>query len=70
MKRAYACIDAMDGIAKAHGVSIARVALAWLLHQQVVTSVIIGAKRPDQLQDNIDATKLNSLPNSSRRSTK
>lgn len=58
MKRADACIDVMDGIAKAHKASIARVALAWLLHQPVVTSVIIGAKRADQLQDNIAATQL------------
>ncbi|WPQ61567.1 aldo/keto reductase [Chitinophaga sancti] len=36
-------------------VSVARLALAWLLHQKVVTTVIIGAKRPDQLADNIAA---------------
>lgn len=36
--------------------SIARVALAWLLHQRAVTSVIIGAKRPEQLTDNLAAT--------------
>ena len=33
--------------------SVAQVALAWLLHQPQVTSVIVGAKRPDQLADNI-----------------
>jgi aryl-alcohol dehydrogenase-like predicted oxidoreductase len=37
-------------------VSVAQVALAWLLHQRVVTSVIIGAKRVDQLDDNLAAT--------------
>ena len=56
--RAYACIDAMRPIAAAHGVSVAQVALAWLLHQPQVTSVIVGAKRPDQLADNLAATKL------------
>ncbi|MES1264847.1 MAG: aldo/keto reductase, partial [Variovorax sp.] len=56
--RAYDCIDAMRPIAQAHGVSVAQVALAWLLHQPQVTSVIIGAKRPDQLADNLAATKL------------
>ena len=56
--RADACIDAMEPIAKAHGVSVARIAIAWLLHQSVVTSVIVGAKRPDQLTDNIAATQL------------
>jgi len=56
--RAAASIDAMREIARAHDVSIARVALAWLLHQPQVTSVIIGAKRPDQLADNIAATQV------------
>ncbi len=53
--RGNAVLDAMDPIAKAHGVSVAQIALAWLLHQPVVTSVIIGAKRPDQLTDNLAA---------------
>jgi aryl-alcohol dehydrogenase-like predicted oxidoreductase len=34
------------------------VALAWLLHQPQVTSVIVGAKRPEQLADNIAATQV------------
>jgi aryl-alcohol dehydrogenase-like predicted oxidoreductase len=45
-------------IAKALGTSVAQVALAWLLHQPQVTSVIVGAKRPEQLADNIGATGL------------
>ena len=56
--RADACIDAMRPIAQAHGASVAQLALAWLLHQPQVTSVIVGAKRPDQLADNLGATKL------------
>jgi aryl-alcohol dehydrogenase-like predicted oxidoreductase len=56
--RAFDCIDAMRPIAEAHGVSVAQIALAWLLHQKHVTSVIVGAKRLDQLEDNIAATKL------------
>lgn len=39
-------------------VSVAQVALAWLLHQQVTTSVIIGAKRSEQLLDNIQAAQI------------
>lgn len=38
--------------------SVAQVALAWLLHQNAVSSVIVGAKRIDQLQDNIRATRI------------
>ena len=43
-ERAYDIIDAMAPIAKAHGASVARVALAWLLQRKGVMSVIIGAK--------------------------
>lgn len=56
--RAFDCIDVMRVIAGAKGVSVAQIALAWLLHQPVVSSVIIGAKRPDQLDDNIAATHI------------
>lgn len=56
LPRADAVIEAMQPIAQAKGVSVAQVALAWLLHQPQVSSVIVGAKRPDQLADNIAAT--------------
>jgi aryl-alcohol dehydrogenase-like predicted oxidoreductase len=56
--RADDCIDVMRPIAAAHGVSVAQVALAWLLHQPQVTSVIVGAKRPEQLADNLAATQV------------
>ena len=53
--RGYAIIDVMRPIAEAHGASVAQVALAWLLHQPVVSSVIVGAKRVEQLTDNLGA---------------
>ncbi len=56
--RGWAVIDAMRPIAERHGVSVAQIALAWLLSRPVVTSVIVGAKRPDQLADNIAATRV------------
>ncbi len=56
--RAYDCIDAMRPMAERRGVSVAQIALAWLLHQRVVTSVIVGAKRVDQLDDNIASTQV------------
>jgi len=56
--RGNAVLDAMDPIAQTHGVSLAQIALAWLLHQPVVTSVIIGAKRQDQLDDNLAAAAI------------
>jgi aryl-alcohol dehydrogenase-like predicted oxidoreductase len=57
-EKVYRLVDVMKPIAEAHGSSVARVAIAWLLHQPHVTSVIIGAKRRDQLDDNIAATEL------------
>jgi aryl-alcohol dehydrogenase-like predicted oxidoreductase len=54
-ERTWRILDVMAPIAKAHNCSPARVSLAWLLHKPVVTSVIIGAKRMDQLADNIAA---------------
>jgi aryl-alcohol dehydrogenase-like predicted oxidoreductase len=57
-ERAFNIIDAMRPIAAAHGASVARVALAWLVQQPHVTSVIIGARTREQLVDNIAATEL------------
>ncbi|KNC91575.1 aldo/keto reductase [Trabulsiella odontotermitis] len=56
--RAFDCVDVMRTIADSKGVSVAQIALAWLLHQPVVSSVIIGAKRANQLQDNLAATDI------------
>jgi aryl-alcohol dehydrogenase-like predicted oxidoreductase len=58
VERAYDCIDVMRQLAETRKVSVAQIALAWLLHQQVVTSVIVGAKRVEQLDDNIAATAI------------
>ena len=57
-ERGYDVIDAIKPIAEAKGASIAQIALAWLLHQQPVTSVIVGAKTHEQLVENIAATKV------------
>lgn len=54
-ERAYNILDMMHPMAEEKGISVARLALAWLLHQPAVTSVIIGAKRVDQLEDNLKA---------------
>jgi len=56
--KTFRIIDVMRPIAGRHDVSVARVALAWLLHQSAVTSVIIGAKSREQLLDNMAASQL------------
>jgi aryl-alcohol dehydrogenase-like predicted oxidoreductase len=51
-------VEIMRPIAERHDTSVARVALAWLLHQKSVMSVIVGAKTVGQLKDNISAADL------------
>lgn len=58
-EKAFDVIDIMQPIAQEKGVSVAQLAIAWLLHQPVVTSVIIGAKKPEQLEDNLKAIDVN-----------
>jgi aryl-alcohol dehydrogenase-like predicted oxidoreductase len=57
-ERAFDIIDVMKPMAEARGVSVAQIAIAWLLHQRVVSSVIVGVRRIDQLTDNIAACKV------------
>ena len=57
-EKAYDIIEVMIRIGQSHGVTAARVALAWVLAQPGVTSVIIGAKNLIQLNDNIDSVTL------------
>lgn len=45
----------MRPMAEERGIPIARIALAWLLHQPHVTSVIVGARTAEQFADNIGA---------------
>ncbi len=55
---AFDIVDVMRPIAEAHDVSVARIALAWLLHRKAVMSVIVGAKTVEQLKDNLAATEI------------
>ena len=56
--RAFRCVDAMRPIAARHAVSVAQIALAWLLAKPFVSSVIIGARSLEQLRDNLAATRV------------
>jgi aryl-alcohol dehydrogenase-like predicted oxidoreductase len=57
-ERAFRCVEAMRPMADQRGVSIARIALAWLLAQQAISSVIVGARTMEQLKDNLEAAEL------------
>jgi aryl-alcohol dehydrogenase-like predicted oxidoreductase len=57
-ERAFKCVDAMRPLADARHVSVAQIALAWILSRPFVSSVIIGAKSTDQLRDNLAAPRV------------
>ena len=57
-ERAFKCVDAMRPIAQQHDVSVAQIALAWILAKPFVSSVIIGAKSMNQLRDNIASARV------------
>ncbi|MCO6475114.1 MAG: aldo/keto reductase [Phaeodactylibacter sp.] len=61
-ERAFDIMDILRPMAEAKGVSIARLALAWLLQQDAVTTVIIGAKKMEQLEDNLKAVDVRFSP--------
>ena len=56
--RLYDLVDALVEVGEAHGVSAAQVTLAWLLARPGVTSLVIGARTDEQLQDNLAAAAL------------
>ncbi|GAB2831137.1 aldo/keto reductase [Actinocorallia aurea] len=53
-----ATVDAVERIAAAHGVSMAQVAMAWVLRNPVVTAPIVGATKPHHLTDAVSALEL------------
>ena len=57
-ERAYAAIDVMRELASEIRCTVPQIAIAWLLHQKVVTSVIVGAKRVDQLSDTLGSVNV------------
>lgn len=57
-EKAYDIVEVMQAIADEKQVSVAQIAIAWLLHQQAVTTVIIGANTTEQLSDNLDSVKV------------
>ena len=61
-ERAFDIIDVLEPMAKEKKVSVAQLSLAWLLHQRVVTTVIIGAKNTTQLEDNLKSTEVTFTP--------
>ena len=57
-EKLYDIVEAAAGVADGHGVSVAQVALAWLLRRPAVTSLVVGARTEEQLADNLAAAEL------------
>ena len=57
-EKAYDIIDVMKSMADKKGITVAQIALSWLLHQPAVTTVIIGANKPGQLADNLNSVNV------------
>jgi aryl-alcohol dehydrogenase-like predicted oxidoreductase len=67
VERTWDVIDAVREIAEKRGVSTAQVALAWVVDRPTVTSVILGARTLDQLDDNLGAADLHLAADETRR---
>ena len=61
-EKLYDIIDVVIAVAKAHGVSGAQVALAWLLQRPAITSVVIGGRTEAQFKDNLASVDLRLTP--------
>ena len=57
-ERAFNIIDVLRPMAKENGVSMAQLSIAWLLKQKAVSTVIVGAKKTEQLEENLNASKI------------
>jgi aryl-alcohol dehydrogenase-like predicted oxidoreductase len=57
-QRTWDVIEAVESVASSRGVTMAQVALGWLVDRPMVTSVILGARTVEQLQDNLGAAEL------------
>src|SRR5258705_7671416 len=57
-EKGFKVLDVLGKVAAAHGVTVPQVALAWILANDAVTSVIIGARRISQIDDNLKQVDL------------
>ena len=57
-EQGFNIVDKLKEIAESKNASVAQIALAWLLHKQGVTSIILGARKEEQLIDNLGAADI------------
>ena len=60
--RQFATVEALRKVAKEAGMSMATLAVAWVLANPAITSPIVGASRPEQLADSLAAARKGPMP--------
>ena len=60
--REFATVETLQPLAKEAGVSLTRLAVAWVLANPVITAPIVGASRPEQLDDVLRRWRRRSAP--------
>jgi aryl-alcohol dehydrogenase-like predicted oxidoreductase len=58
VEKGYAVVELLRGIAARHGATPAQVAITWILTRDFITTVLLGARTMDQLEDNLCAAGL------------
>ena len=48
-------LRALNELAQRRGQKLSQMAIAWLLHNEAVATVLVGASKPSQIQDNVSA---------------
>ena len=66
----FATIESLRGVAQEAGMSMATLAVAWVLSHPAVTAPIVGASRPEQLTDSLAAAEVNGLPHELKAETR
>ncbi len=61
-ERGFALVERMRGLAARHQATVAQVALAWLLAKPAVSSIVLGASKLSQLEDNLGADRVSLAP--------
>jgi voltage-dependent potassium channel beta subunit len=52
------CVQKLNHVAKELGVTLSQLSLAWILRHQGISSAIIGASRPEQIEENVKAVDI------------
>jgi aryl-alcohol dehydrogenase-like predicted oxidoreductase len=61
-EREFDTVDALRGLSNEAGMSMASMAVSWVLSNPAITAPIVGASKPEQLKDSLDAAERGPLP--------